>query len=244
MKNAQSKNTDPEIPEDISTEIFINNWRIYRKIIENDNMSHREGYAKLREILIEEMRRPFIFVDLACGDAYYSSKVLQDTKVEKYIGIDVSEEALSLAKDEFRDTSIEARFLRADFINFAEIIDKPADVIWVGFSLHHLDTPDKLQFMKKAKKALSNDGIFIIYEPILLEGEDRSNYYNRFKQTFDIHWSGLTKEEGEFLLEHVRESEKPETSKDWIKLGNEAGFSNVKKVFSEKTGLYELFKFK
>jgi len=98
--------------------------------------------------------------------------------------------------------------------------------------------------MKKAKKALSNDGMFIIYEPILLEGEDRSTYYNRFKQTFDIHWSGLTKEEGEFLLEHVRESEKPETSKDWIKLGNEAGFSNVKKVFSEKTGLYELFKFK
>ena len=125
MTNAQSKNTDPEIPEDISTEIFINNWRIYRKIIENDNMSHREGYAKLREILIEEMGRPFIFVDLACGDAYYSSKVLQDTKVEKYIGIDVSEEALSLAKDEFRDTGIETRFLRADFINFAEIIDKP-----------------------------------------------------------------------------------------------------------------------
>jgi len=56
MTNAQSKNTDPEILEDISTEIFINNWRIYRKIIENDNMSHREGYAKLREILIEGAR--------------------------------------------------------------------------------------------------------------------------------------------------------------------------------------------
>ena len=244
MTNPQSRNTDKEIPSGISTEIFISNWKIYRKIIENDNMSHREGYAELKEILIKEMSHPFTFVDLACGDAYYSSKVLKDTKVEKYIGIDVSEQALTLAKEEFSRSDIEARFVRADFINFAEIIETPADVIWVGFSLHHLDTPDKMQFMKKVKKALSDDGIFLIYEPILLKGEDRSIYFKRFKQTFDIHWNGLTKEEGEYLLQHVRESEKPETSEDWIKLGKEAGFTEVEKVFSEKTGLYELFKFK
>jgi len=243
MPHPKIKNTDPKIPTDISTEIFIKNWTIYRKIIENDNMSHREGYGKLRDILIKEMSRPFTFVDLACGDAYYSSKVLQNTKAKKYIGIDVSEQALTLAKEEFVGSDIEARFVSAGFIDFDQIIEAPADVIWVGFSLHHLDTVDKLRFMQKAKKALSNDGVFIIYEPILLEGEDRSMYFKRFKQTFDIHWKGLTKEEVESLLEHVRESEKPETTKGWIQLGKEAGFTKAEKVFSEKTGLYEIYKY-
>ena len=244
MPDTQVKNTDPEIPQDISTEIFIKNWRIYRKIIENDNMSHREGYAKLREILIKEKQGSFSFLDLACGDAYYSSKILRDTKAEKYIGIDVSEQALSLAKEEFIDSSIEARFIRADFTNFDKIIEAPVDVIWVGFSLHHLDTSDKLKFMCKAKKVLSKTGIFMIYEPIFLEGENRVTYFERFTQVFNNHWSGLTKEEGEFLLKHVKESEKPETSQDWIELGKHAGFLEAQEVFSEKTGLYSIFKFK
>jgi len=241
---SDSENRNANIPQNISTEIFIKNWAIYKKIIENDNMSHSDGYAKLREILMKDMKRAFSFLDLACGDAYYSSRALRDTQFEKYIGIDVSEQALTLAKEEFAGSDIEARFVSADFINFDKIIELPVDVVWVGFSLHHLETADKLEFMKKVKKALSSDGLFIVYEPIFLEGENQGSYYERFKETFYLHWTGLSKEETESLLEHVRESEKPETTKDWIKLGKEAGFNQAEKVFSEKTGLYELFKFK
>jgi ubiquinone/menaquinone biosynthesis C-methylase UbiE len=239
-----SENRSANIPQNISTEIFIKNWAIYKKIIENDNMSHSDGYAKLREILMKDMKRPFSFLDLACGDAYYSSKVLEDTKAVKYIGIDVSAEALSFAKEELRNSGFESTFIRADFFDFDKIIEKPVDVVWVGFSVHHLETADKLEFMKKVKKALSSDGLFIVYEPILWEGENQGSYYERFKETFYLHWTGLSKEETESLLEHVRESEKPETAEDWIKLGKEAGFNQAEKVFSEKTGLYELFKFK
>ena len=96
-------NTEAEIPVDPTTEIFIKNWRIYEKIIENDNMSHRAGYAILKEILTYEMQRPFSFIDIACGDAGYSSKVLRDTLVREYIGIDVADEALGYARENFRD---------------------------------------------------------------------------------------------------------------------------------------------
>ncbi|GJM14879.1 MAG: hypothetical protein DHS20C13_02060 [Thermodesulfobacteriota bacterium] len=244
MSKPQSINLKTEIPEDISTEIFIKNWTIYRKIIENDNMSHKAGYSRLRETLVREMDKPFSFLDLACGDAFYSSRTLKETKARQYIGIDVSAQALSLAKEELQNTQLEAKFIRADFINFRDFIETPQDVIWVGFSVHHLDTPDKLEFMKKVRETLSEDGIFMLYEPIFIEGEDRDLYFKRFKKTYNIHWNGLTKEEGESLLEHVRESEKPETRENWIKLGREAGFLYAEKVFSEKTGLYELFKFK
>lgn len=241
MTDSESSNVN--IPQNISTEIFIKNWTIYRKIIENDNMSHKEGYAKLRETLLNEIKRPFSFLDLACGDAYYSSKILEGTMAKKYIGIDVSAEALSLAKEEIRNTGLESTLIRADFFDFDIIVEKPVDVVWVGFSIHHLESEDKLEFMKKVKKALSKGGLFMIYEPILLKGEDLALYYERFKETFYLHWTGLDHEEGESLLEHVRESERPETTRDWINLGKEAGFDQAEKVFSEKTGLYEIFKY-
>ena len=241
MPDTEYRHTN--IPENISTEIFIKNWEIYRKIIENDNMSHKDGYAILGEILASDMKQPFSFLDLACGDAYYSSRTLKDTKAQQYIGIDVSSDALSFAKKELRNTQLEAKFIRADFVNFRDFIETQQDIIWVGFSLHHLDTPNKLEFMKKVKETLSEGGIFMIYEPILLEGEDLGSYFQRFEQTFYKYWKGLTKEEGESLLEHVRESERPETTKDWVLLGKEAGFNQAEKVFSEKTGLYEIFKY-
>lgn len=236
--------TKTDTTEDLSTKIFIKNWSIYRKIIANDNMSHKAGYSKLKQIISDEMQRPFTFVDLACGDAYYSSKILKETNARKYTGLDISEQALSLASENFKGFHIEADFIKADFIDFRDFIDAEADVIWVGFSVHHLDTEAKLEFMKKAKEALASGGIFMLYEPILLEGEDLKKYYIRFKSTFDEYWKGLDNEESDYLLEHVRETEKPETREDWIALGKEAGFKSATKVFSERTGLYEIFKYK
>lgn len=237
------ENWDLKIPENISTEIFIKNWSIYRKIIENDNMSHKDGYAILKEILSDEMNEPFSFLDLACGDAYYSSRTLKDTKARQYIGIDVSDQALTLANQELKNLDIEFTLLRGDFFDFDKILEDPVDVVWVGFSIHHLETLEKLEFMKKVKNALGNQGVFMIYEPILIEGEDLESYYHRFEKTFKEHWRGLNKKEADSLLEHVRESERPETTIDWINIGRDAGFKRAEKVFSEKTGLYEIFKY-
>ena len=83
-----------------TSKFFRTNWAVYRKIIENNYMGHAEAYSKLRKILIGEMERPFSFLDLACGDAYYSSRFLRGTNVARYTGIDLSEAALSAARDE------------------------------------------------------------------------------------------------------------------------------------------------
>lgn len=237
------ENKGLNIPENISTEIFIKNWSLYRKIIENDNMSHKDGYAKLEEILKEDFKRPFSFLDLACGDAFYSSRTLKATSARQYIGIDVSDQALSLAKEELNKTELKFTLLRADFFEFDKILENSVDVVWVGFSIHHLEKLKKLEFMKKVKYALRDEGVFMIYEPVLIDGEDLESYFHRFQKTYTKHWRGLSEEEKESLLEHVRESERPETTKDWISLGKDAGFEQADKVFSEKTGLYEIFKY-
>ena len=243
MTETQIVKAAGDIPLDISTEIFIKNWTIYRKIIENDNMSHRAGYLKLKEILLNELDRPFTFLDLGCGDSYYSSTTLKDTKATQYIGVDVSAQALSYAKKNLSDTGLKTTLIQADFFNIDEIFGNTADVIWVGFSVHHLETPEKLEFMKKVRNSLSDKGLLLLYEPVLLGGENREEFLKRFRETYDRHWRGLSKEDEAALFEHVRESERPETTENWIKLGKKAGFTKAEKVFSENTGLYEIFKY-
>src|SRR6478736_2497288 len=77
-----------------SQDIFLNAWQTYRKVLTSNYMYHREVYDLLREILVFELARPFVFLDIACGDALASFNALKGTAVQSYSGIDISKAAL------------------------------------------------------------------------------------------------------------------------------------------------------
>ncbi len=68
-------------------------------------------------------------------------------------------------------------------------------------------------------------------------------------ELFRLHWGMYRKilkddyEERSMLLDHVRETERPETVSNWLRLGKEAGFSSAVALYSEPTGLYTLFSY-
>ena len=235
---------DKEQSGGFSSRFFRSNWAVYRKIIENNYMSHVEVYSELRDILLAEMDRPFSFLDLACGDAYYSSRFLRGTNVARYTGIDLSKAALSVAREELDKLDCDQQLRLGDIKEFESVVETPLDVIWVGLSLHHFKTEEKAAFMKRVHHALAEDGIFLIYEPVYLEGEDRAAYFERIKGIINDAWTGLTADETVMLLEHVRVTELPETQGDWLNLGKQAGFGTAEKIFSESSGLYSLFMFR
>ena len=240
----QSKAPHIEVTPEISSGIFRRNWDIFRTIIKNNYMSHAEAYTKLNEVLTEEMVRPFTFADLACGDAYSSSRSLIGTKVAKYIGIDLSETALELARKEFEGSHVDAEFVITDFMNFDGVVEPPIDVIWVGLSVHHLSTEDKALFMKKVKQVQPQDGLFLIYEPVYMNGENRQQYCERLKNAVLAEWHILEHDEKQMIIDHVYECELPETTETWINLGKEAGYKSAEKLFTDRFKLYSLFKFK
>jgi len=194
-----------------SSDYFSTSWAAYRKILENNYMSHVEAYKMLHQILASERDKPFSFVDLACGDAYYSSRVLRDTSIAHYTGIDHSEAALQAAREELKRLDCEKELKLGDFNEFEALTVPPLGVIWIGLSLHHLETGAKAGFIKRVYESLSEDGIFLIYEPVFLDGEDRGFYYERIKEIIESTWTGLSTKETEALLDHVRTTEIPET---------------------------------
>ncbi len=234
-----SENTK-ETPSDY----FKTSWAAYRKILENNYMGHVQAYQVLRDILNAEMTKPFSFLDLACGDAYYSSRALRDTRIAHYTGIDLSAAALTAAKEQLKRLDCKIELKSGDFNEFESISEPPLDVIWIGLSLHHLDTAEKAGFMKRVHNALSDDGIYLIYEPVYIDGENRDAYFVRIKRIIESTWTGLSEKETAALLDHVKTTELPETEGTWLKLGKDAGFKEAKKIFSESTGLYSVFMYR
>jgi len=77
--------------------VFQRDWMLYRKMVDNNFLFHREAYGRLRRVLLEEVARPFRFLDIACGDASASAGALLGTQVAAYRGVDFSASALELA---------------------------------------------------------------------------------------------------------------------------------------------------
>lgn len=226
-----------------SMEYFQTSWNAYRKILEGNYMSHVEAYSALKDVLSAECPGAFSFLDLACGDAYYSSRTLEGLSVSGYTGVDLAEGALELAKEELKRLNCNIELKVGDFSDLSKLIEKPHEVIWLGLSLHHLETQDKEKFMRDARGALIENGTFLIYEPLFLEGEDRAGYNLRIEEIISNRWSSLSELEVETLLDHVRTTELPETVDKWIELGKKAGFSTAELRYKDPHELYGLFKY-
>jgi SAM-dependent methyltransferase len=229
------------IVDEQAMQTFRHRWQVYSKVVDNDYLSHREAGAVLHRLLVEEIKRPFRFLDLACGDAALAVAALRGTSVSHYHGIDLSAPALDLARRTVAALGCPVHLEQADFM--AALHEKPesADVVWLGLSLHHLQTPNKQVLMQQVRKVLGEGGCFLIYEPARLEGESRSGYLDRFEKVHRTDWTALTPEEWATILEHVRTSDFPEPSSVWAQLGRDAGFATVRELFTDPPGFHKMF---
>jgi SAM-dependent methyltransferase len=201
----------------------------------------------VREVLhrvLEALDRPFRFLDLACGDARTTVAALCDTRVSHYHGIDLSAPALELARQSVAALACPAELEQADFVEALRNRGVRADVVWIGLSLHHLETPDKQALMCDVRATVGEQGLFLIYEPTRAEGESRAAYLDRFEQTYGDAWAALTADEWRTIVQHVRAADLPEPPSVWEGLGRQAGFRDVRALFTDPGGLMTMYSFR
>src|SRR5262249_28268418 len=145
-------------------------------VVDNDYLSHQEVQAILHRELVTDVNRPFRFLDLACGDARLTVAALQGTGVIHYHGIDLSAPALAMARQTVETLPCPAELEQEDFVSAMRTRWEPADVVWIGLALHHLQTPDKRVLMREVRAAVGDAGRFLIYEPVCNKGESRPAY--------------------------------------------------------------------
>jgi SAM-dependent methyltransferase len=222
--------------------VFQQDWKLYRKMVDNNFLFHREAYGQLHRILNDNMARPFRFVDIACGDSSASAGALKGTRISHYHGIDFSAAALDIAGRTLKVLDCRVTLEQRDFLEAIVDWKQVVDVAWIGLSLHHLLTPGKLAFMRNVRKILAPGGMFLIYENTSPDGEDRINWLRRWDLQKPF-WTAYSEEEWNAMAAHVHAADFPETDASWHRLGREAGFASVKEVFAAPTDLFRMYCF-
>jgi SAM-dependent methyltransferase len=226
-----------------SQSVFLNEWHIYRKMVDNNYLHHREAYSTLREYVVQNRDAPFSFLDVACGDASATSTALEGTNVSTYYGVDISKAALARAEGELRKLNCRISLECRDFADVLSHWSSKVDIVWIGISLHHLLYAAKLEVMRDIKRIMANDGALLIYEPTGLDGEDRNDWIERYERQRRS-WIKYTPAESEAMGAHTRASDFPETRSAWQELGRLAGFETTQELYAAPTNLLRLFAFR
>jgi ubiquinone/menaquinone biosynthesis C-methylase UbiE len=222
---------------------FQQRWATYRKLVEQDYLSHREIGRILNETLNEAFPSPFRFLDIACGDASMVRTALNGTAVRRYLGIDLSEAALELAAVNLAGAAYEVELDHRDFVDALLHGKVTADAAWCSLSIHHLATGDKRRLMAAIRNAVDSRGVFVLYEPTRLPGEDRAAFLDRFERVNHPLWRVLTSTEWDQIWAHVTARDFPETAEAWCRLGRDAGFATAREVFTDRTDFYRLYRY-
>lgn len=225
--------------------IFLRQWGVYRKVVENNLMFHREAYGLLEATLASLGSGPLRLLDLGCGDASNIAALLPRLPVVRYDGVDISPQALAIAETSLTGTGCAFGLHEADFASALSGWRDPVDVIWIGQSLHHFRAPEKRAILRDAHRLLAagRGGTLVIWEPTLNDGEDRDGWCDRFARDRPA-WAPLEDAEFDSMASHVRASDHPETSSDWLAMGREAGFAHAEELVVSAWALARVYRFR
>lgn len=241
MVNLVRNATDSPIVDDEAMRAFNTQWEVYQKLVDHDYFSHSKVKDTLHRQLVETVGRPFRLLDLACGDASMVVDALDETEVIEYHGVDLSMPALALANRTVESLSCAVTLEQNDFVAAMRERPDPADVVWIGLSLHHLQSDDKRELMREVRAVVGDEGLFLIYEPARLDGESRAAFLERFERKYHTAWTALTSDEWNIIWEHVKAADFPEQSSDWMQFGRDAGFSIVHELFSDPADILKVY---
>ncbi|MGC1479295.1 MAG: class I SAM-dependent methyltransferase [Chthoniobacterales bacterium] len=208
---------------DETTAIFREQWAMYRKVVDSDQMSHRLFYHALRGLLAERSGG-FSLLELGCGDAGCSSEVLAGLAVSEYTGVDLAGGALELAGVNLKAVGIAGKLVEADFREFVATTTERWDVVFIGFSYHHLIGEEKVEFARQVHGVLKPGGELVFVEPLLADRETRGDYLLRWRKHFERDWTGFTEAERVSIWNHVSGYDYPESLDRYLAIGEVAGY--------------------
>lgn len=221
---------------------FFNQWSVYHRIVENDYLYHRSVKSALVRLL-DDLGRPFSFLDLGCGDAAFSADFLKGRAVTSYTGIDLSNVALDFAAENIGKIGIPHSLHCGDFMTLIASIPEAHDIIYIGLSLHHLAREEKKFLFGELRHRISRDGALLIFDPVLTPGETREHYLGRWTDHAIWSWQSLTSEEVDRAVQHVVTADFPEDLTTLNRMALNAGFQPAKILFMDRTDFYALMAF-
>lgn len=115
-------------------------------------------------------------LDIACGDGYGSDYLAQSAA--HVTGVDISEEAVTYAKDRYKRSNLEYLVGSAAAIPIEG--EHLFDVIVSYETIEHIPEEDQVRFLAEAKRLLTPEGVLIISTPDKKYYTDIAAHHNEF----------------------------------------------------------------
>ena len=159
-----------------------------------------------------------------------------------YHGVDLAPPALEIAARNLEALDCPIELEHGDFIEAIYKRPEPADVVWIGLSLHHLDADGKRDLMRAIRDMIGPDGLFLSMSrpaSAARTGRDSSTATNASREASSPRWRP-TSSTPSSATSAGRTTRRLES---WATLGCEAGFAKTELVFTGSPDLLRTFCF-
>jgi SAM-dependent methyltransferase len=208
-----------------ATKNFFDEWSIYDQILAHNYMHHEDIFHDVESFLADRYgNSAFSLLDLGCGSAYHVTRSLRGRSVSSYIGYDLSDVALTHAARNLAVLACPIELRRGDLLDGIRTSGENFDVIFSSFALHHLSAAQKNEFFQTARERLNEGGILLLIDTMRDHGEERAIYLDRYCAWLRSRCQILSPEALDFLCEHIRNNDFPETIMDFGVMASKAGF--------------------
>jgi SAM-dependent methyltransferase len=124
-----------------------------------DFIDHTEGDCVYENL--EKYARNGSVLDLGCGPGNTANE-MADTAYQKYVGVDISEEALAKGRKRTIETGRQAKnfFVQGDFVTYAPT--EKFDVILFRESMYHVPMGKIKETLDRLSSSIKEGGVFVV----------------------------------------------------------------------------------
>ena len=191
--------------------------------------------------LLKDIKKGMKVLDLGCGNGLVAGQIMEAGA--SYMGTDISEKLIKIAKNKFKVEIKKAKFIVADATKKLPLKNNYFDRIFCFAVLHHIPSDDlRVKLLSEVKRVLKKNGEarFIVWN-LMNEWP-----YKRFKIKEQLKKPNARFEKGDVLLPWKATSDKIIdrylyifTKEKLKELAQKAGFKNIKIDYYNRAGKKE-----
>jgi 2-polyprenyl-3-methyl-5-hydroxy-6-metoxy-1,4-benzoquinol methylase len=210
-------------------EFFERQWRTYRDVVDHDWMEHRGITTAATDALRSwmaahpERQGKARLLDLGCGDLALMGPVFGGLQLGSYVGVDLTEQVLPLARTALGRSPFEISFQHADISTFIAT-QRDIDLVHASLVLHHLDDDQKAAFLTGLREVVRPDGTFVWADVFRAPDESRDAYVARYAERIRRDWSAIDEADREAIVTHMSTFDFPADREAIVETAAKAGW--------------------
>jgi cyclopropane fatty-acyl-phospholipid synthase-like methyltransferase len=190
-------------------DLFERQWQTYRSVVDHDWMEHRGITAACAQAFGSWMAEhpdrigQARLLDLGCGDLAGMGPVFSALPLAGYVGVDLTEQVLPMAREALGEVGFPAQFVHDDVAQYVRAPGDVFDLVHAALVLHHLPDEAKTGFLADLRTRVRAGGCFVWADVFREPGESREAYAQRYADRIRAGWTGIDHDARETLVTHM-----------------------------------------